>query len=735
MNIFKRKLKSDSKETPRNIGISKRQTVMKKTITDTGKNRKEVGIFTSIRTKLILGFMITIIPIVLLGSISYNNAYNSIKDAATNASFETLKQINKNIESTLSKYEEISTQIMYNGILQNYFAKKSDSDDMTPEESELFQKTESFIKEYLSANSSIASITLFLENNKFISNKAITQEAYESILNSTLMSSAKELNGKSFWVGRHDELDQHLPDDKTSYSLSLVRLLIDTSTGNGRGLMILDLKENFVESMLKGINLGENSELHLISSDERDIAYKITDEGTSELIDTDDKNKITDTMFYSRITGAQEAGTFIDTFNDEEYMILHTSISTVYGKTGYTLVGLVPTSNFRESAANIGKVTIIFTLVAIGFALVIGLLLAFNISKAVNRILNLTKKVAAGDLTVKIETKSKDELGVLTKSINSMIESMQTLISNAADTALTVIESARTVAATTEQISRVSHEVTKTVQEIAEGSSTQASDSEQGVSKMSELALRINAVTDYANSINVKSDETIRLSEEGFESVVDLERKAKETTRITQTIIADAQELNVHSKSIGEIVKVMSNIAEQTNLLSLNAAIEAARAGTAGMGFGVVADEIRKLAEQSASALDDIGTIVRNTQDQTKRVVESAEASENILKSHNIALEHTLAVFKKISDSMVELANTVSDITGGVEDMNSYKDSTISAIQNISAVSQEIAAATEEVSASTEEQLSAIEELSMYAKQLDDTANNLNKSIKLFKIE
>ena len=192
-----------------------------------------------------------------------------------------------------------------------------------------------------------------------------------------------------------------------------------------------------------------------------------------------------------------------------------------------------------------------------------------------------------------------------------MIESMQTLISNAADTALTVIESARTVAATTEQISRVSHEVTKTVQEIAEGSSTQASDSEQGVSKMSELALRINAVTDYANSINVKSDETIRLSEEGFESVVDLERKAKETTRITQTIIADAQELNVHSKSIGEIVKVMSSIAEQTNLLSLNAAIEAARAGTAGMGFGVVADEIRKLAEQSASALDDIGTIVR----------------------------------------------------------------------------------------------------------------------------
>ena len=99
---------------------------------------------------------------------------------------------------------------------------------------------------------------------------------------------------------------------------------------------------------------------------------------------------------------------------------------------------------------------------------------------------------------------------------------------------------------------------------------------------MKELALKINAVSDYAKAIETYSSETISLTEEGLKSVEDLESKAKETTGITRTIIADAQELNVHSKSIGNIVKVISDIAEQTNLLALNAAIEAARAGDAG---------------------------------------------------------------------------------------------------------------------------------------------------------
>lgn len=736
MGILKGKTKIDSIKGTQNTGLSKIPSFNRTTLKDNFSSLRNTGFFTSIRTKLIAGFMITIIPIVLLGFISYRNAFNSIKDTATKASFETIKQLGKNIEITLSNYEELSTQIMVSEVVQDYLTSNYSSGEMTIEKLQIFQKVGTLLNNYTYANKSIDSITLLLEGNESISTSGgiLKAGAYEKIKDGGLMAKAKELGGKMFWVGDHNELDQQRTSETRGYGTSVVRLIKDTMMGQTRGLLVVDIKESIIKSLIQEINLGDNSELHLVSPDKRDIAF-IINEGTSQTIESNDSNsQIIDKEFYSKIVGSQEEGTFFDKYKGEEYMMIHAKIVTSAGDTGYTLVGLLPTSNFKKAAGSIGTVTIIFTLIAIAIALAIGFYLAIGISKAINRILNLSKKVAAGDLTVKLETISKDELGVLTGSINSMVESMRKLISNAADTALTVIESAQTVASTTNQISIVSQEVTKTVQEIAEGSTVQATDSEQGVNKMSDLALKINAVSDYAKAIEEYSDETIKLSEEGLTSVVDLESKAKETTEITRTIISDAQELSVHSQSIGKIVKVISSIAEQTNLLALNAAIEAARAGEAGKGFAVVSDEIRKLAEQSASATRDIATIVKNTQNQTARVVESAESSENILKSHNIAVENTLAVFKKISESMVELANKVSEITKGVEDMDKYKTETLASIYSISSVSQEIAAATEEVSASTQEQLSSIEELATYAKQLDDTANSLNDSIKSFKV-
>lgn len=688
--------------------------------------------FNSIRSKLIAGFLITIIPIILLGFISYNNAFNSIKDTATKASFETLKQLRENIEIKLSNYEEISTQIIINDSVQQFINLKSNN--LTEEETQLNQKVNNLLSNFTYTNPQIYNITLLTKNKINIDtlNSDYPDDVYDKLNNSSLMDKARTFAGRGFWVGRHGELDQQRSNKNTNYGLSLVRLVNSTALNEEMGLLVIDLRLELVESIIKEINLGDSSEIHLVSLDKRDIAFEIV-EGESKRIDTNNSgNQITEMDFYSKMNDIE--GTFLDKYKGQEYMMTYTKVVTLNGDSGYILVCLIPTSNFKAAAGGIRTVTFIFTLVAIVFALVIGFYLAFGISKAINRILNLSKKVASGDLTVKVDVVSKDELGVLSESINSMVESMRNLISNAADTALTVIKSAQTVASTTEQISIVSNEITRTIQQISAGSSAQAEDTEQGANQMKDLAMKINTVADYARAIESYSSEAIKLTEDGLNSVMDLENKAKDTTDITRTIITDAKELNTHSQLIGQIVKVISNIAEQTNLLALNAAIEAARAGEAGRGFAVVSDEIRKLAEQSASATREISTIIRNTQNQTARVVESAEVSENILKSHNIAVENTLAVFKNISSSMMELADKVSKISKDMEDMESYKNSTLSAMHNISAVSQEIAASTEEVSASTQEQLSAIEELSAFAKQLDETAKILNESIKSFKV-
>jgi methyl-accepting chemotaxis protein len=198
--------------------------------------------------------------------------------------------------------------------------------------------------------------------------------------------------------------------------------------------------------------------------------------------------------------------------------------------------------------------------------------------------------------------------------------------------------------------------------------------------------------------------------------------------------MASIQELNDNSRSIGQIVKVIGNIANQTNLLSLNAAIEAARAGAMGKGFAVVADEVRKLAEKSVTAANEISAIIKDTQGKTARTVEQAAATESILISQNHAVQNTIQIFERISESMGLFSRQVDQIRASIANMESNKEKAVFSIQNISAVSQQTAASSEEVAASAQEQLAGIELLTGKVQELKSTADALKENISKFKL-
>ncbi len=690
------------------------------------------NVFFSIRIKLIAAFMVTIVPIILLGVSSFNGSFTALKDNATNTSLETMKQVNKYFDQSLTNIDAMSTQILMDPDYQKFIS--STDEELTFDSLTYQSNVSSLISSYTFGNKNLRGITLLLQNGRSINSSGYVykDKAYENIEDGPMVTLAKEMNGKAFWVGSHSDIDEQKSAAGTvNYAFSSIRLAKDFYSSEPMGLLIIDVKPEMVEDALLDINLGANSELHLISPDGRDIAFRRTNAENVTLDTMDPVNQITGGTLFTKIAGHEAAyGSFMEAYKGEEHLVLHSRV----GETGFTLVGLVPTANFSAAAEGIRNITVLFTFLAAAIAVIIGLYMAIGMGRTINRIINASHKASDGDLTVELKSRRRDELGTLTKSINLMIARMRDLIENASNTAASVIESAKTVAATSQQVSIVSHEVARTVQEIAEGASAQATDSEQGTIKMRDLALKINAVSDSAKTIEAYSEDTINLTKQGLSSVVDLEGKAKETTEITQTIITDVRTLESHSHSIGKIVKVIDGIAAQTNLLALNAAIEAARAGEAGKGFAVVADEVRKLAEQSTAATREIAAIIKDTQNQTAVVVERAMSSEDILRSQNEAVANTLEVFKSISSSMEQLAKKVNDIMDGITDMDSYKDQTIGSIHNISSVSEQIAASTQEVSASTEEQLGSIEELSSFAQQLDDAAKILNESISKFKV-
>jgi methyl-accepting chemotaxis protein len=682
----------------------------------------------SIRNKLIIAFMITVIPIVLLGAASYNKAKESIEITSKATSLETLKQANKYLLLSMDNIEAISMQIISGTDFQEYISIRDEK--ITSEIITIQRNANSSISNSAFNTPDVSSIMAILDNNKSLLTHAINKDdTYERLVESQIYATAIEKNGAAFWVGSHPEIDE-LFTSNPPYAFSSIRLLKDFLTGEDRGLLVIDLKPAMIQKALGDINLGENSELHLISPDGRDMAFK-TNNSEIENIDTSIKeNQITEHELFAEATETTE-GTFNIEYKGKEHLVLHTPV----GDTGFFLIGLVPTENFSDAAGDIRYITVLFTTFAAIIAIAIGFYIAIGMSRTINRIITASNKAADGDLTVTLASRRRDELGILTKSINTMISNMRKIIEEATNTSESVNKSARTVAETSKHVTTISHEVAKTVQEIAGGASAQAGDSEQGVRIMGALALKINDVSDSTKVIGSYSEVTINLTENGLASIQDLENKAKETTQITQKIITDVQSLEDHSKSIDKIVKVIGNIADQTNLLSLNAAIEAARAGEAGKGFAVVADEVRKLAVQSTEATREIASIIKDTQEQTAAVVERAISSDNILKSQNEAVGNTLEVFKQISDSMKKLSDKVKDIMVVVDEMDSYKEETISSIYNISAVSEQIAASTEEVSASTEGQLTSIEELSDFASQLEAAANTLNDAISKFKIK
>lgn len=330
--------------------------------------------------------------------------------------------------------------------------------------------------------------------------------------------------------------------------------------------------------------------------------------------------------------------------------------------------------------------------------------------------------------------KRKDEIGVMINSIKEMRDNVADFIYKTVDTAESVAASSEELTAISQQAAVASEEVARTIEEIASGASNQAKDTENTADNIEQLGNLMNEDAEQIKELN-KAVERINLQkEEGFNILKELIGKTEKSNEATTNIYEIILTNNESAEKIEIASTMIQSIADQTNLLALNAAIEAARAGEAGKGFTVVADEIRKLAEDSNRFTGDIKIVIEELKSNSKLVVSAMDEVKTIVSEQTESVKETESKFEGIAEATELVKKSADNLNHSAELMEKNKDNIIDLVQNLAGISQENAARTEEASASMEEQAATIEEIANSGESLASIAEDLRSLIERFKV-
>ena len=489
------------------------------------------------------------------------------------------------------------------------------------------------------------------------------------------------------------------------------------------GIIAADINLKVLNKQTKGIKIGEKG-------------YPIVVDKNNIIITHADESKIGTELVTTAIKDAiAKKDTSLD-YTYEEKGVLKTKYGSIYymNTIDWSVVSTFYMDEIQAETNEMILLLVVVSALAIAGGFIFIFLFTMRFNKNIKKLMASMQQLRTGNLKSFSNVKSRDEIGILSTHFDETLLDLSKLVGNIVNVSSLLTTSAHGLAATSEEVSASADEITKTVEDIAVGAGDQAQDAEKSVFVARSLSEELNQLSDYTNDMVQSAIETSSAYTEGLGSVNILRERNLESITANNSIEEIIRQLNERTTEIGVILNSISNISEQTNLLALNASIEAARAGEHGRGFSVVAEEIRKLAEQSAASTNQVRNIVTNIQSDSANSVERMGSLKAISQKQNEAVLQVIDAFEVIKRSYDVISKNIDQISHSVVKVNEDKEQIVESIENISAVSEETAAASQEVTSSMEQQSYAIEEVAKAAQQLNQISVQLSQEVEQFKI-
>ncbi|NQF13445.1 methyl-accepting chemotaxis protein [Brevibacillus sp. HB1.3] len=430
-------------------------------------------------------------------------------------------------------------------------------------------------------------------------------------------------------------------------------------------------------------------------------------------------------------SGKTEKGSYSYSDNGKEYVVTYSPIP----KTNFGLYLHIPVESITSAVSSVTTMVRIIVIVVVAVVTAIAYAVSRQISRPIAAVASVANRISEGELTVQpLQIRTKDEVGQLSQSVNTMVLNLRTIIQQVNDTASDLASSAEELSVNADHTSKATEQIAITIQEVAYGAEKQVKSVEESVTAIQGVSTGAQQVATNAQQAAESALGASQIAVEGNQALQVVISQMQSIENTVGNIADIVKRLGNSSQEIGQIVQVITAIAEQTNLLALNAAIEAARAGEQGRGFAVVADEVRKLAEQSAESAQQIKLLITTIQLESNQAVLSMEQGTKEVATGLTVVNNAGKSFEQIQDAVTQVASQIQEVKAYSEQMSFGTKQVVELVSVIEEVAENSADGTQSVSAATEEQLAAMEEVSSSSTSLARIAEELQSHVSKFKI-